>query len=67
MEIINTIELDGKMFFFDKKPTKTVLEALIKYDCRFEVAEVLDKNRANKIKHKLTIISANACNYRSVQ
>ena len=67
MEIVNTIELNGKMFFFGKKPTQTVLEALIRYDSRFEVAEVLNENKANKIRHELTIISANACNYHLVQ
>ena len=64
MEIVNAIELNGTLCFIGKKPNETVLAALIKYDSRFDGAEVLEGSRAEEIKHALTIRSANACNYR---
>lgn len=64
MELVNAIELDGVMCFIGKKPSEAVLAALIKYDNRFEAAEVLDESKAYEVRRALTIHSAKACNYR---
>ena len=64
MELVNAIELDGKMYFFNRMPSEKSLAALIKHDKRFEDAEVLEESRAYEIRRALTIQSAKACNYR---
>lgn len=64
MEIVNAIELDGAMYFFNRKPSEKVLAALIRYDNRYADAQVLEEERAYEIRRALTIQSAKACNYR---
>lgn len=64
MELVNAVEVNGSLCFIGKKPSREVLEALIRYDNRFETASVLDEGRAYEVRRALTIRSAGACNYR---
>lgn len=64
MELVNMVEIEGKMYFFNRKPSEKVLEAMRKYDSRYADAEVLEESRAKEIRRALTIRSAEACNYK---
>lgn len=64
MEVVNAIELDGALFFIGSRPSETVMDALIKYDKRFNGAAVLGDKETKKVRRALTIRSAQACNYK---
>lgn len=64
MELVNMVEIEGKMYFFNRKPSEKALAALIRYDSRYADAEVLEEKRAYEIRRALTVRSAEACNYK---